>query len=78
MQGAAFGGANMQNWEIRIKRDCDTRWSSKCDTVEAVCKQIDSVVGALEHLQENACENSDTRADTGIVLRNILTFNFLV
>ena len=64
--------------EPAIKRDCDTRWSSKCDAVEAVCVQIDSVVDALEHLQDNACENSDTRADAGILLRNILTFNFLV
>ena len=40
--------------------------------------QIDSVVDALEHLQDNACENSDIRADAGILLRNILTFNFLV
>jgi len=46
--------------------------------VEAVCTQIDSVVDALEHLQDNACENSDTRADAGILLRNILTYNFLV
>ena len=54
--------------EPAIKRDCDTRWSSKCDAVEAVCVQIDSVVDALEHLLDNA----------GILLRNILTFNFLV
>ena len=43
----------------------------------SVCK-IDSVVDALEHLQDNACENSDTRADAGILLRNILAYNFLV
>ena len=42
--------------------------------------QIDSVVDALKHLQDNACKNSDTRADAGILLRNILTYrpNFLV
>jgi len=28
--------------------------------------------------QDNACENSDTRVDAGILLRNILTYNFLV
>ena len=39
-----------QHVELAIKRDCDTRWSSKCDAVEAVCMQIDSVVDALEHL----------------------------
>jgi len=65
-----------QHVELAIKHDCDTRWSSKCDDVEAVCMQIDSVVDALEHLQDNACENSDTRADAGILLRNILTYNF--
>ena len=64
--------------ELAIKRDCDTRWSSKCDAVEAVCMQIDSVVDALKHLQDNACENSDTRADAGVLLRNILTYIFLV
>ena len=57
-----------QHVELAIKRDCDTRWSSKCDAMEAVCMQIDSVFDALEHLQDNA----------GILLRNILTFNFLV
>ena len=67
-----------QHVELAIKLDCDTRWSSKCDAVEAVCMQIDSVVDALEHLQGNACENSDTRADAGILLRNILAYNFLV
>jgi len=66
--------------ELAIKRDCDTRWSSECDAVEAVCRpmQIDSVVDALEHLQDNACKNSDTQADGSILLRNILTYNFLV
>jgi len=64
--------------ELAIKRDCDTRWSSKCDAVEAVCMQIDSVVDALEHLQDNTCKNSDTRADAGILLHNILTYNFHV
>jgi hypothetical protein len=67
-----------QHVELAIKRDCDTRWSSKCDAVEAVCMQIDSVVDALEHLQDNACENADIRPDAGILLRSILTFNFLV
>jgi len=37
-----------QHVELAIKRDCDTRLSSKCDAVEAVCMQIDSVVDALE------------------------------
>ena len=37
--------------------------------------QIDGVV---EHLRDNACENSDTRADAGILLRNVISFNFLV
>jgi len=67
-----------QHMELAIKHDCDTRWSSKCDAVEAICMRIDSVVDALEHLQDNACKNSDTRADAGILLHNILTYNFHV
>jgi len=50
----------------------------KCDAVEAVCMQTDSVVNALEHLQNNACKNFDTRADAGTFLRNILTYNVSV
>ena len=46
--------------------------------VEAVCMQIDGAVDALEHLRDNACENSVTRADAGILLRNVLSFNFIV
>ena len=51
------------------------RWSSKCDAVEAVCMHIDGVVDALEHHRDTACENCDTRADAGILLRNVLSFN---
>ena len=67
-----------QHVELAIKRDGNTRWSLKCDALEAVCMQIDSVVDALEHLQDNTCKNSDTRADVGILFRNILTYNFHV
>ena len=50
--------------------------------MEAVCLQINSVVNALEHFQDNACKNSDTRANAGrpILFRNFFTYrpNFLV
>jgi hypothetical protein len=36
------------------------------------------VVDALEQLRDNADENSDTRADAGSLLHNVLNFSFLV
>jgi len=48
--------------------------------VEAISTQIEGVVevDALECLQDNTAENSDTRGDAGILLRSVLTFSFLV
>jgi len=40
--------------------------------------QIDGIVDALEHFWDNASENFDTRTDADILLRNVLSFNFLV
>ena len=36
------------------------------------------MVDALECLQDNTAENSDTRGDAGILLRSVLSFSFLV
>jgi len=53
--------------EVSVKRECDTRWSSKFDAVEAVFTQVNGVVDALEHLRDNPHEHSTTRADAGIL-----------
>jgi hypothetical protein len=43
-----------------------------------VYTQLDGVVDALEQLRDKADENSDTRADAGSLLHNVLNFSFLV
>ena len=63
---------------ISIKRDCETRWSSKFEAVEALYTQLENVISALEQLKDGADENVDTRTDADSLLHVIFTFQFMV
>ena len=81
----SYFSSSTHRWEIlkehadlAVKKECETRWSSRNDAVEAVSTQLNSIVDALEQLRDSPNENADTRGDAGSVLHNVLNFNFLV
>ncbi len=63
---------------ITVKRDCETRWSSRSEAVKAMYEGLDELVKLLEKLSDDKSQTNDTRTDAENLLQNILTFNFLV
>jgi hypothetical protein len=59
-----------------LKRDAETRWSSREDAVKVVHTKFTDIIAALERLMENS-ENANTRSDASLILQGMLSFSFL-
>ena len=56
---------------IVVKRECETRWSSRAEAVKAVCTGLGELVGLLEKLSDDANMTHDTRSDAQILLTSM-------
>jgi predicted RNA-binding protein with EMAP domain len=56
---------------ISVKRHSDTRWSSKAGAVNAISRQLEKVIAALEQLCDILTETLDTREDAALILNGI-------
>ena len=63
---------------ITVKRESETRWSTRSECVKAIHEGLDNLVNLLEKMSDDATETHETRGDAVILLKNILSFNFLV
>jgi alpha-ketoglutarate-dependent taurine dioxygenase len=62
---------------ITVKRHSDTRWSSKAAAVNAISRQLEKVIAALEQLYDTLTEKLDTREDAALILNGIENFEFV-
>jgi hypothetical protein len=56
---------------ITVKRHSDTRWSSKTAAMNAITRQLEKVIAALEQLYDTLTETLDTREDAALILNGI-------
>lgn len=63
---------------ITVKRECETRWSSRSEAVKAMYEGLDELVKLLEKLSDDKNQTIDTRTDAENLLQSILSFNFIV
>ena len=61
---------------LTVKRQCQTRWSSRYDAVEAMYEELDKVIASLDHLLEGDYSR-DTKSDAGALLHSIQQFPFI-
>ncbi|KAL5517613.1 hypothetical protein EMCRGX_G003195 [Ephydatia muelleri] len=64
--------------DLTVKKESDTRWSSREAAVRAIAVSYGKLVGLLQSLNEDQHESTDTRAKAGILLKSLLTFNCVV
>jgi hypothetical protein len=62
---------------ITVKRHSGTRWSSKAAVVNAISRQLEKVIAALEQLCDTLTETLDTREDAALILNGIEKFEFV-
>jgi hypothetical protein len=60
-----------------VKRHSDTRWSSKAVAVNAISRQLEKVIAALEQLHDTLTEKLDTREYAALILSGIEKFQFV-
>ena len=46
-----------------VKRECETRWSSRAEAVKAICIGLGELVGLLEKLSNDTTMTHDTRSE---------------
>lgn len=63
---------------ITIKRECETRWSSRVEAVKAIYDGLDALVDLLEKLSEDQTRLAQTSSDAINVLQSILNLILLV
>ncbi|XP_059141319.1 uncharacterized protein LOC131929216 [Physella acuta] len=63
---------------ITVKRESDTRWCARAESVKAVYKGLDELISLLEELSEDSSQTSETRSEANTLLANVLSFNFFV
>ena len=80
-----FFSASTLRWEelenvlpLVVKRECETRWSSRAEAVKAISIGLDELVGLLEKLFDDTIVTHDTRSEAQILLAAILKFEFFV
>lgn len=78
-----FFSSSTSRWEVlksftsrTVKRQCDTRWSSRHDAVQVIHAELDNVIASLEHLQEGEFSR-ETKCDAGSLLNSIQQFSFI-
>jgi hypothetical protein len=64
---------------VNIKGKChsDTRWSSKAVAVNAISRQLEKVIAALEQLCDTLTETLDTHEDAALILNGIEKIKFV-
>ena len=79
----AFFSASAHRWDVLIsiagtsaKRLSETRWSARSEAVSMIWNHYSKVLTVLEKLTAPD-ENSNTRADAGILLTAMQSFSFL-
>ncbi|KAJ1144416.1 hypothetical protein NDU88_010715 [Pleurodeles waltl] len=79
----AFFSSSTHRWDIlkkhvpiRVKRSCNTRWSSKHEAVCVLAEHTEKIIDALEALRDGPEETSETRGDAGSLLVCIMTYVF--
>ena len=60
--------------KITVKREAETRWSSKAEAVKAISEGVTELVELLESLSDDINQTMDTRNEAGILLQNIDCF----
>ena len=70
-------------WEVlksfifrTVKRQCQTRWSSRYDAMEVMYEELDKIFENLDHLLEGDYSR-DTKSDAGAPLHSIQQFPFI-
>ncbi|KAJ1101702.1 hypothetical protein NDU88_006767 [Pleurodeles waltl] len=79
----AFFSSSTHRWDIlkkhvpiRVKRSCNTRWSSKHEAVCVLAEHTEKIIDALEALRDGPEETSETRGDAGSLSVCIMTYVF--
>jgi hypothetical protein len=60
-----------------VKCHSDTRWSSKAAAVNAISRQLEKVIAALERLCDTLTETLDTREIAVLILNGVKKFEFV-
>jgi hypothetical protein len=60
-----------------VKRESDTRWSSREEAVKVIMENIDQLVKLLEDMTNRQKHTTETCVNAQQLLDNILTYNFL-
>ncbi|GBN86215.1 hypothetical protein AVEN_172055-1 [Araneus ventricosus] len=71
-------------WEVLLKysplvlkKESDTRWSSRREAVTVVHKHLDKIVEALNHLPLDAVSSPEKKSVSVSLLKSIQTFEFV-
>ena len=59
-----------------VKRQCQTRWSSRYDAVEVIYEKLDKAIASLDHLLEGDYFR-DTKSNAGALLHSFQQFPFI-
>ena len=59
-----------------MKRQCQTRWSSRYDAAEVMYEELDKVIASLDDLLEGDYSR-DTKSDAEALLHSIQQFPFI-
>lgn len=62
---------------ITLKRECETRWSSRNDAVKVVFLNVKDIIKLLDDMSNDANENRSTRADALNLYERLMTYDFL-
>ena len=63
---------------ITVKRESETRWSSRAEAVKAIVEGLVNLVILLENMSDDAEKTHETRSEADRLLQNIQNFDFLV
>ena len=58
---------------VTVKRESETRWSTRAECVKAIHDELDNIISLLEKISEDTTETQEI-----ILLQSFLSFNFLV
>ncbi|GBL83417.1 hypothetical protein AVEN_110716-1 [Araneus ventricosus] len=79
-----YFSVSTNRWEVLLKysplvlkKESDTRWSSRREAVTVVHKHLDKIVEALNHLPLDAVSSPETKSVSVSLLKSIQTFEFV-
>ncbi|GBN41400.1 hypothetical protein AVEN_151439-1 [Araneus ventricosus] len=79
-----YFSASTNRWEVllkysplALKKESDTRWSSRREAVTVVHKYLNKIVEALNHLALDAVSSPETKSVSVSLLKSIQTFEFV-